>query len=171
MKNLSGYINIVPFFKVLIPAVTWKKRGGGGKTVEGIDGDLGWGSWDMICCLTVNLYNNQLILHNTVHACINPLPLPAPSYMKVPFLEDDTVQKETFSFSVCVFSRNKVVHVDYFDFKVCLVMPFYFIFYYYYYFRTVQHSRHDVQWLQQYIGHSGLYHTELSVDFSSSWLW
>lgn len=47
------------------------------------------------------------------------------SPMKAPFPEDDTVQKETISFSVYVFSRNKVVHVDYFDFKVCLVTPFF----------------------------------------------
>lgn len=76
----------------------------------------------MICCLTVNLYNNQLILHiQYVHAL--PPPPPSESPMKAPFPED--VQKETVSFSVYVFSRNKVVHVDYFDFKVCLLMPFF----------------------------------------------
>lgn len=39
--------------------------------------------------------------------------------LPAPFPEDDTVQKRQFLFLVCVFSRNKAVHVDYFDFKVC----------------------------------------------------
>lgn len=33
-------------------------------------------------------------------------------------------KKRPFTFSVYVFSRNKVVHVDYFE---CVVMPFFFI--------------------------------------------
>lgn len=45
-----------------------------------------------------------------------------PYPMRALFPEDDTVQKETISFSVYVFSRNKVVHVDYFE---CVVMPFF----------------------------------------------
>lgn len=98
----------------------------------------------MICCLTVNLYNNQLILHiQYMHA------LPAP------FPEDDTVQKRPFLFLVCVFSRNKAVHVDYFDFKVCG--------YAFFLISELCYGR-DVQWLQQYIGHYGLYHTELAMD-------
>lgn len=40
------------------------------------------------------------------------------------FPEDDNVQKRPFVF-FCFFSRNKAVHVDYFDFKVRLDMPFF----------------------------------------------
>lgn len=50
--------------------------------------------------------------------------------MKVPFPEDDYVQGDNFFFflvSVYVFSRNKAVHVNYFDFKVRLLLPFAFI--------------------------------------------
>lgn len=47
------------------------------------------------------------------------------SPVKATFPEDDTVQKEINSFSVYVFSRNEAVHVDYFDFTVCMVMPFF----------------------------------------------
>lgn len=49
-----------------------------------------------------------------------------------------TLHKRELFFSVYVggfFSRNKAVHVDYFDFTVCLDMPFF-------YFTTV--SGHDV---------------------------
>lgn len=60
-------------------------------------------------------------------------------------------KKDHFFFSVCVFfSRIKAVCVDYFDFNVCLVMHFFI--------------GHGVLWLQQYIGHNGLNHTELSMD-------
>lgn len=77
----------------------------------------------MICCLTVNLYNNQLILHIQCMHALSPVP---PG--KAPLQEDDTVQKETFFFFwVCVFSRNKLVRVDYFDLKMCLLMPFFFL--------------------------------------------
>lgn len=62
------------FLKSAFPAMTWEKGGGGGQTVEGSVMGRGCstgesGSWDTICCLTVNLYNNQLILHTQyVHA-------------------------------------------------------------------------------------------------------
>lgn len=39
------------------------------------------GSWDTVCCLTANLYSNQLILH--IHACITLLfPLTTPVTLK-----------------------------------------------------------------------------------------
>lgn len=52
---------------------------------------------------------------------------PPPPHMKAPFPEDDYVKGDNFFFSVYVFSRNKAVHVDYFDFKVCLLLPFFII--------------------------------------------
>lgn len=129
MKTLSGYINIVPFFKVLTPAMTWKKRRRR-KNCWGQWRDLGRGcstgesgSWDTICCLTVNLYNIQLILHiQYMHA----LP-PHCSPMEAPFPEDDTVQKQTLSFSVFFFLENLYTWT-FFDLRVCLVMPFFFSF-------------------------------------------
>lgn len=136
MKNLSGYINTI--FKSANSGHDLEEKEEEEELLMGCStGESG--SWDIICCLTVNLYNNQLILHiQNMHA------LPVPSPTKAPFPEDDTVQK-TISFSVCDFSRNKAVHVDYFDFEVCLVMPFLF-----------QNTGRDVQWLQRCIGHNGI---------------
>lgn len=114
MKTLSGYINIVPFFKVLTPAMTWKKRRRR-KNCWGQWWDLGRGcstgesgSWDMICCLTVNLYNIQLILHiQYMHALPPPTAPPwRPHSLKMTLYKD-----RPFLF---LFFSRKLVHVNFF---------------------------------------------------------
>lgn len=126
MKTLSGYINIVPFFKVLTPAMTWKKRRRR-KNCWGQWWDLGRGcstgesgSWDMICCLTVNLYNIQLILHiQYMHALPPPL---LPHGGPIPWRWHCT---KTDPFFFCFFLENLYMWT-FFDFRVSLVMPFFF---------------------------------------------
>lgn len=91
-----------------------------------------------------------------MHALFNAshlAPIPQENLRK-----DDTVQKRPFLFLIMFFSRNKDVHVDYFDLKVCGYALFLN-------FRNVQNYSYDVLWLQQYTGHNhSLYHTDLSMD-------
>lgn len=71
------------------------------------------------------------------------------------FLKTTLYKRDNFFFWFVFFLETKLYMWTILTSK-CVVMPFFVI-------SELCYGR-DVQWLQQYIGHYGLYHTELAMD-------